>query len=101
MPRKFNITDAQHGAAFAVRVESQADRVEIVGLLDDGSVVVRLTEAPEDGRADEQLIAVMADLLDIEPDRVEIVAGYGRPSKIVSVRGVSTDWVEARLKALF
>ncbi len=101
MPRKFNITDAQHGAAFAVRAEAQADRVEIVGLLDDGSLVVRLTEAPDDGRADEQLIAVVADLLDIEPDQVAIVAGYGRPNKIVSVRGVSTGWVETRLKALF
>ncbi|HMM26818.1 MAG: DUF167 domain-containing protein [Chloroflexota bacterium] len=101
MPRKFNITDAQHGAAIAIRVESPAERAEVAGLLDDGSLIVRVTEPPGDDRADEQLIEVVADLLEIEPDRVEIVVGHGRPSKIVSVRGVSTGWVEARLKALF
>lgn len=101
MPRKFNITDAQHGAAFAVRLDTPAEQVEIVGLQEDGSLMVRLTEASDEGRADAQLIALLADVLEVDPDQVAVVVGQDRPSKIVSVRGVSTGWIEQRLRALY
>jgi len=99
MPREFNVTNAQHGAAFAVRVVTEAERVEIVGMDEDGALQVRLTEPAEEGRADEQLIAVVAEVLEVEPEQVAIVVGHERPGKIVSVRGVTTGWVEQRLTA--
>jgi uncharacterized protein YggU (UPF0235/DUF167 family) len=51
MTREFRITDAQHGAAFTVRVITRAERVEIAGIQDDGSLKIRLTESPGEGRA--------------------------------------------------
>jgi len=101
MPREFNVTDAQHGAAFAVRVVTEAARVDIIGLDDEGALHIHLTESASDGRADEQLIAVLADLLEVEQDQIAIVVGHDRPSKIISVRGVTTGWVERRLKAIY
>lgn len=101
MPREFNVTDAQRGAALAVRVFTEAEQIEIAGLDEDGALIVHLTEPADDGRADEQLIAVLADALEIAPEQLAIVAGQNRPGKIVSVRGVSTDWVEQRLAALY
>jgi len=44
MPREFKITNAQHGAAFAVRVVTRADEIQIAGVQDDGSLKIRLTE---------------------------------------------------------
>lgn len=101
MPREFNITDAQHGAAFAVRVFTGAERVEIIGMDDDGALQVRLTEPADEGRADEQLIVVVAEALEVAPEQVAIVVGRERPGKIVSVRGVTTGWVEQHLTALY
>lgn len=101
MPREFNITDAQHGAAFPVRVVTEAERIEIVGMDEDGALQVYLTEPADEGRADAQLIGVVAEALDVEPEQVAIVVGHERPSKIVSVRGVSTGWVEQHLTALY
>lgn len=100
MPRKFNVTDAQRGAALAVRVFTESEQVAITGLDEDGALIVYLTEASDEGRADEQLIAVMADALEIAPDNLAIVAGHNRPAKIVSASGVSTEWIEQRLAAL-
>lgn len=97
MPREFRITSAQHGAAFAVRVVTRATEVEIVGVQDDGSLKVRLTEAPTEGRSDHQLIEVLAGLLEVEPAQIEIVAGADKPNKIVSVAGVSPAWINERL----
>jgi|SRR5690606_14019843 uncharacterized protein YggU (UPF0235/DUF167 family) len=100
MPRKFNVTDAQRGAALAVRVFTEAEQVDIAGLDEDGALIVYLTESADDGRADEQLIAVLADAFDLAADQLAIVVGHNRPAKIVSARGVTTEWIEQRLAAL-
>jgi uncharacterized protein (TIGR00251 family) len=94
MPREFKITDAQHGAAFTVRVVTRADSVEIVGLQDDGSLKIRLTESPAGGRANEQLLAFLAEILGVDTAQIEIVAGTDKPNKIISVEGVSPAWIE-------
>ena len=97
MPREFRITDAQHGAAFTVRVVTRADNVEIVGLQDDGVLKIRLTESPAEGRANAQLVQFLADVLEVSPAQIEIVAGADKPNKIISVKNVSPAWVEEHL----
>jgi uncharacterized protein (TIGR00251 family) len=97
MPREFKITDAQHGAAFTVRVVTRADNVEIAGIQDDGALKVRLTESPTGGRANEQLVAFLADILEVDPMQIEIVAGADKPNKIISVEGVTPGWIEEHL----
>lgn len=97
MPREFKITDAQHGAAFTVRVVTRANQVEVVGIQDDGSLKIRLTESPAEGRANAQLVDFLAELLQVDPSQIEIVAGEDKPNKIISVQDVTPEWIEARL----
>jgi len=97
MPREFKITDAQHGAAFTVRVVTRADSVEIVGVQDDGSLKIRLTESPAEGRANAQLVDFLAGILEVDPSQIEIVAGGEKPNKIISVENVTPAWIEQRL----
>jgi uncharacterized protein (TIGR00251 family) len=97
MPREFKITDAQHGAAFTVRVVTRADSVEIVGVQDDGSLKIRLTESPAEGRANTQLVDFLATILEVDPSQIEIVAGGDKPNKIISVENVTPAWIEQRL----
>lgn len=96
-PREFRITDAQHGAAFTVRVITRANDVEIVGLQDDGSLKIRLTESPAEGRANAQLVAFLAGILDVDVAQIAIVAGEDKPNKIISVEDVSPGLIEERL----
>jgi uncharacterized protein (TIGR00251 family) len=97
MPREFKITDAQHGAAFTVRVVTRADSVEIVGVQDDGSLKIRLTESPAEGRANAQLVDFLATILEVDPSQIEIVAGGDKPNKIISVENVTPAWIEQHL----
>ncbi len=97
MPREFRITDAQHGAAFTVRVVTRADNVEVVGLQEDGVLKIRLTESPAEGRANAQLVQFLAEVLEVPPEQIEIVAGADKPNKIISVKNVSPAWVEEHL----
>ena len=97
MPREFKITDAQHGAAFTVRVVTRAENLEIVGVQDDGSLKIRLTESPAGGAANEQLLKFLAEILEVELEQIEIVAGADKPNKIISVEDVTPKWVETHL----
>ena len=44
--RKFNLHDGKRGSALAVRVTPRASRNEIVELLDDGTIKVRIAAPP-------------------------------------------------------
>ncbi len=96
--RKFEITDARGGTAIAVRVVTQAEASEVVGIQDDGSIKVRLVASPAgDPSANAELIGLLAGMLGIEASRLEIVAGANARDKIISVEGLTTAEVEARL----
>ena len=93
--RKFEITDARGGAALNIRVVTQADRTEIVGIQEDGVLKIRLMASPAgDPAANRELIEFLAARLGVSTDHFEIVAGANGREKIVSVEGVSSAQVE-------
>jgi uncharacterized protein len=98
MNRQFRITDAKGGAAFTVRVVTRATSTEVAGLQEDGTLKIRLVSSPAgDPAANKELIDFLASQLGVPVDKIEIVAGADGRDKLVSVEGVSTADVEARL----
>ncbi|MBL8160612.1 MAG: DUF167 domain-containing protein [Anaerolineae bacterium] len=102
--RKFEITDARGGAAFAVRVVTRAAASEIVGTLEDGPLKVlkiRLMASPAgDPAANDELLTLLAEKLQVDKSRIEIVAGAGSREKMISVEGITTAQVEKLLGGL-
>ena len=96
MKRNFEITDASGGAAFNVRVVTRATKAEVAGIQDDGVLKVRLTNAPDEG-ANEELIALLAEVLEVDASVLEIVAGEKGRDKLISVDGIAPEVLEARL----
>jgi uncharacterized protein (TIGR00251 family) len=99
--RELNITDASHGAAITVRVVPRANRTEVVGLEEDGTVKIRLMSPPVEGgdENNEALIDFLADLFDVSPQDIEIVAGLEGRRKLVSVLNIGVEEVERRVRA--
>ena len=98
MNRKFEITDAKRGVAFAVKVITRAQSNEIVGVQDDNILKIRLTASPADGQANAALIKFLAQHLGVAENQIEIVAGTDKSDKMISVSGLSTAEVEAKLQ---
>ena len=65
------------------------DAIDGVACLSDGTAVllVRVRSAPEDGRANEALCALLAKALDTPPSRVRLVAGAKSRLKQIAVSG--------------
>jgi len=97
--RDFNITDARKGAALAVRIVPKASRTEIAGIEEDGTLKIRLTAPPVEGKANEELIAFLAQVLDARPEQLEIVAGHNTREKLISIFDISIPEVNERIRA--
>src|SRR5215212_7875244 len=97
--RKFNLHGGKKGSALAVRVTPRASRNEIVELLEDGTIKVRIAAPPSDNEANETLINFLSEILGVPKSRLDIVAGAAGRDKLISVVDMDTETVHQRLLA--
>jgi uncharacterized protein (TIGR00251 family) len=76
---------------FTVRVTPRAKR-NAVTKMQDGSLKVYVTAPPEDGRANEAVVEVLADWLGVKRRQVEIITGATSRTKVVRVTGGKVRW---------
>jgi uncharacterized protein YggU (UPF0235/DUF167 family) len=81
-----------------VKAVPRAARDEIVGWL-DGALKIRVAAAPQDGRANAALEALLAATLGLRKSAVRVAAGHGSPRKRVEIDGVDRAEIERRLVA--
>jgi len=97
--RKFQMHDGQRGSALAVRVTPRASRNEIVEILDDGTVKVRIDASPADEEANAVLLNFLADILGVPKNKLDIVAGVTGRDKLIAVVDMDMDTVNSRIVA--
>ncbi len=74
----------------SLKVVPGSSRDEVVGWLGD-SLKLKVKAPPEKGRANEAVIALLADRLDIDASSIAVVSGHGSPAKVVAVEGMSDE----------
>lgn len=82
-----------------VRVTPRARRDEFAGILEDGTLRVRIKAPPVEGKANLALVAFLAKALGVRKNRIEIVAGQKGLDKIVSILDLTAHEVETRIKS--
>jgi uncharacterized protein (TIGR00251 family) len=80
-----------------LRVSPGASRSGIVGRHGE-AWKVRVTAAPEGGRANEAVVRLLADTLDLPQRDVAIVSGHGARDKVVALEGIAPEEAERRLE---
>jgi uncharacterized protein (TIGR00251 family) len=98
MGRVKKFSDGQRGIALPVRVIPRASRNEIVEVLSDQTVKIRLKAPPVEGKANEELIKFLSKVLDIPKSNFEIVAGKTGRDKLISI--LDADGKEVNRKIL-
>jgi uncharacterized protein (TIGR00251 family) len=97
--RKFNLHNGKKGSALAVRVTPRASRNEIVELMEDGTIKVRIAAPPSDNDANEALILFLSEVLGVPKSRLDIVAGASGRDKLISVVDMDAETAHQRILA--
>jgi uncharacterized protein len=88
--------DVADGCTLAVRVHPGARKNGVTGVHAD-ALKIALTAPPVDGKANETLIAFLAEALRLPRARIAIVAGITNRAKTVRITGKSAAEVAAAL----
>jgi hypothetical protein len=78
----------------SLKVVPGSSRDEIVGWLGD-SLKVKVKAPPEKGRANEAVVALLAERLGIDTSSITVVSGQSSPAKIVAVDAMDDDAIRA------
>jgi hypothetical protein len=87
---KSSIKKIDRGVAFTAKVVPGSSRTCFSGLL-DGMVKVKVSAAPEKGKANQCLIAFLAKQLRVKKNAVSIVSGKSNPVKQVEIAGIPLE----------
>jgi uncharacterized protein (TIGR00251 family) len=88
--------DVADGCTLSVRLHPGARKDGVTGV-HAGALKISLTAPPVDGKANEAVIAFLADALHLPRARVALVAGAMSRSKTVRITGKSAGEVAAAL----
>ena len=90
------LRQGKHAVLIRVHVVLRASRDEVEGL-HGGALRVRLRAPPVEGAANAALLALLAQVLGIRQNQVEIVSGWSSRNKVVAAQGLEMAEVERRL----
>ena len=84
------------GCRLKVKVVPGASRTEIVGRLGD-ALKVRVASPPEGGKANREVLAVLADRLGLPLAQLTVLSGQSSPAKVIGIVGLAETEALTRL----
>lgn len=99
MAPALKVRDTPDGCILPVRVHPGAKRNAITGS-HDGALKISIASPPSDGRANDGLIAFLAERLHVPRARISLLAGATSRSKTLRIAGKSAAEVQAALSIL-
>ena len=81
-----------------VKAVPGASRTEIVGRLGE-ALKIRVAAPPEGGKANREILDLLAERLGMPAASVTLVSGAASPAKVVALRGITVEQAWARLLA--
>ena len=88
--------DTPDGCSLVIRLHPGAKKNAIIGL-HDGALKLSLNAPPVDGKANEALIAFIAEQINVPRSKIALIAGATSRSKTLRITGKSAAEVEAAL----
>jgi uncharacterized protein len=95
---RFQFHDSRLGSALHVRVQAGARKNEIIEILDDGTIKIRLMAPAVEGKANQALIDYLSRLLKVKNSAIEIVGGLRSRDKIVTVTNIGNEQLERAIR---
>ena len=85
------------GTILPLRAQAGARRNGLRGV-QAAALAVSVTQAPEKGKANKAIVALLADVLGVRKSQIELLAGETAPHKRFLIRGLTPAELAARLE---
>jgi uncharacterized protein (TIGR00251 family) len=92
--------DGKTGAALAIRVVPNAPKTQIVSIMDDGTIKIKVTAPPVEGKANIALTKYLANIFSVAESQIEIISGAKGHNKLVSIINISPMEIEQRIQSV-
>ena len=92
-------TESTEGVIVSVRAAPRSSKAGIEGLWGDDAIKIRIKSAPVDGKANKELIEVLADEFDLAKSQVVFKSGETSKTKRILLMGVSSEKVKALIES--
>ena len=96
MPDKKSSLD-KFKAVLTVKLTPRSPRNETMGMMENGTIKIRLTAPPVEGKANEALIKYLSGILRISEANIEIKSGATSHTKMISILGIGEEEAKTRL----
>ena len=93
------INEKNRSVTFPIRVLPRSSRCEVMGI-QEGTLKLKITAPPVDGRANEECLRLLAEALKIKKSQITIRSGHQSRNKIIAVAGLSAAALQAKLAEL-
>ena len=91
------VSEPHENCILKVRVQPNASRNQVVGY-EEGTLKLRVTAPPIEGKANDRVIALLAKTLRVSKSSLVIVRGHASRSKMVSVDELTEQEVRQRIE---
>jgi hypothetical protein len=85
-------------ACLSVKVLPRSSENCVFDIQSDGTVKIKLTAPPVEGKANEALIQLLAGLLEVKKSEIEIKAGHSSRLKIIRITGMAQETVNQKVR---
>jgi hypothetical protein len=90
------IQETDDGVVFAARIVPGSSRTAVCGLF-DGMLKIKVSAAPEKGKANQCLLEFLAKQLGVKKNAVHLVSGQTNRVKRLQVSGISSAMLPKKL----
>ena len=81
-----------------IRVTPRAPNEEISQIMEDGTIKIRLTAPPVEGKANAALVKFLAEILQVPGGSIKIISGGSSRNKYILVSGMKMEVAQQLLR---
>jgi len=93
---QLRVQEIDNRLTFSVKIIPGASRTALAGLLND-MLKIKLTAPPQKGKANRQLIELLAAVLELNKQAIQITAGRTSPIKQITLTGLTKEQLLQKL----
>ena len=92
------LTQTPQGVILLVKAQPGARKNEVAGER-NGRLLVKCTQAPEKGKANDAIIEILAKALDVRKSRISLVSGQTNSEKKFLIEDATIEEIEKQLES--